>query len=260
MLNVPGLNFRDSLSLPSDVNSDDILRGLQNTFGVQKYNQQSVSRQPFFSYTAYPLAGATRVSFFSQAQSAMTQQFTNITNANTLSNESMLISSISFDVMLWLPTVTQNGPWPYALDADNPYSDLVHGFTQGGYSQLTINNTCWDECDLPFMWSPAAIGKNRMEVATGLAGAQNAMSPFEFTGSSVSLCFADIERRFWRRRNLKNKIFLAPQTSFDLSIFYDFGVLPVIGTTAITNAANPPTGPAIMVGARFDGLRYSPLS
>lgn len=261
MLNISQLNFRDTMALPPSADSDSILAGLQNTFGAQKYTQQSVSRYPYYSYVAYPLAGGSSISFFGSNQSQLTQQLTNIENANSLANYSMLISSISFDVFLYLPTVANNAPWSYTTDALAPYADIVHGFTQGGYSQFTVNNTVWDEVDLPFMFSPSAIGKTRLDVSmSGMDLSQGGMSPFAVTGSQTVLCYADVERRAWRRRNLKNKIFLAPQTTFDMSIFYDFGPIPVIATSAITNAANPPAGPAIMVGCRFDGLRFAPVS
>ncbi len=252
------------MALPSSVNSNDILAGLNQAFGATKYTQQSVSRYPYYFYQAYPLLGAASLSFFGINQAQATTQLTNIETANTLGNYSMLISSISFDVFLYIPTVASNGPWAYdpaVGDATAPYADIVHGFTQGGYSQLTINNTVWDEADLPFMFAPSAIGKNRMELSqAGGAFTQSGMSPFAVTGTGANLCFADVERRAWRRRNLSNPIFLAPQTTFDMSIFYDFGPIPVIASTTITSGVFVAGSPSIMVGVRFDGLRFAPVS
>ncbi len=264
MPNVNQLNFRAPMVLPSDVDSNTILAGLNQAFGSTKYTQQSVSRYPYYYYQAYPLLGSSMLSFFGTNQAQSTTQLTNIETANTLGNYSMLITSIAFDVFMYIPTVANNGPWAYdpaVGDATAPYADIVHGLTQGGYSQLTINNTVWDEVDLPFMFSPAAIAKNRMELSQAAGNfSQAGMSPFAVTGTGANLCFADIERRAWRRKNLTNAIFIAPQTTFDMSIFYDFGAIPVIASTTITSGTFVATNPSIMVGVRFDGLRFAPLS
>lgn len=256
-----GLNYRENQWIPQGADSNSILAGLQRTYGATKYTQQSVSRYPYYSYMAYPLAGSSSLSFFSGNQAQLTRQLTNIEQANTLGNYSYLITSIGFDVFLYIPTVANNAPWTYTLDALAPYADIVHGLTQGGVSQFTINNTVWDEADLPFMYSPAAVGKNRMEIAQGSMDiSQSGLTPFGVTGIGQTLCYADVERRAWRRRNLTNKIFLAPQTTFDMSILYDFGLIPVIATTTITSGTFVAGSPSIMVGVRFDGLRYAPLS
>lgn len=258
------LNLSQSQVLPPGANSNSVLASLQATYGATKYNQQSVSRYPYYYYQAYPLAGASSLAFFGTNQAQSTTQLTNIETANTLGNYSMLISNIGFDVFLYIPTSANNGPWAYdpaVGDLSAPYADIVHGFTQGGVSQLTINNTVWDEADLPFMYSPASIGKNRMELAQGaFAFSQAGGSPFAVTGSQSVLCYADVERRSWRRRNLTNKIFIAPQTTFDMSIIWPFGLIPVLATTSITSGTFVAGQPSIMVGVRFDGLRFAPLS
>lgn len=261
MLNVPGLDFRQTFSLPGNVDSAEVLAGLQNTYGAQKYTQQSVQRYTYYSGISYPLAGTNQLSFFSTNQSQVGQWITNITTPNNLGEYSMLIYAISFDIVLYLPTVNTNPPWSYALDADNPYADIVHGLTQGGYSLFRVNNTTWDSVPLPFMFSPACIGKNRAQMSMSAGNfSQAGMTPFAVTGATTNLCYADIERRSYRRRYLQNNIFLAPQTTFEMSVQYPFGAIPVIGTTTITNAATPPTAGAIVCYCRWDGLRYRPVS
>jgi hypothetical protein len=259
-----GLGLDKPSFLPPDADSASVLQALQNRFGATKYNQQSVSRYPYYYYQAYPLAGTGSLPFFGTNQAQSSTALTNIETANTLGNYSMMITSISFDVFLYIPTVANNAPWSYSGttgDATAPYADIVHGLTQGGYSQLTINNTVWDEVDLPFQMSPASIGKNRMELGAGMFSfSQAGGSPFAVTGTQASLCYADIERRAWKRRNLTNPIFIAPQTTFDLSIFYDFGQIPVIASTTVTSGSFVAGSPSIMVGAIFDGLRFAPLS
>lgn len=248
--------------MPGSQDSNSILAALNATYGANKYTQQSVQRYQYYSYQAYPLAGASSLSFFGANMATVTAECCNLEQAGNIGNYSYVINSIGYDLFLFIPTVANNAPWSYALDADNPYVDIVHGLTQGGYGELSINNTVWDHVNLPFMYSPACIGKNRMELCQAMgAFTQSGMSPFAVTGAGVNLCNADVERRFYRRRILENPIFLAPQTTFDMSLFYDFGVIPVIGTTIITaGTTTPPVAASIMVGVRWDGWRYSPVS
>lgn len=242
-----------------------ILAGLQQRYGAIKYTEQSVTRYPYYSYQAYPLLGSSSLSFFGAAMSAVGNECCNLEQAGNIGNYSYLITSIGFDLFFYIPTVANNAPWNYtsaAGDAVSPYADVVHGLTQGGYGELSINNTCWWHEALPFMTAPSCIGKSRMEIAqAGLNITQDGMSPFAVTGAGVSLCNADVERRWYRRRILSNPIFLAPQTTFDMTLNYDFGLIPVIATTIITaGGTTPPAAASLMVGVRWDGWRYSPVS
>ena len=149
-----------------------VLSSLQQTYGAIKYTQQSVTRYPYYSYIPYPLAGSSSLSFFGQNQASGTPQTTNLEQAGSTGNYTWLITSIAFDVWFYLPTPANNAPWSYSAstgDASCPYADMVHGLTQGGYAQFTVNNTLWDEVGLPFMYSPPANGRARTEIAAGMA-------------------------------------------------------------------------------------------
>lgn len=245
--------------------SEVILAGLQQRYGALKYTQQSVQRWQYYSYQAYPLAGAAALSFFGQNAAQASNECCNLEQAGNIGNFSYLLNAIGFDLFLYIPTVANNAPWAYNVitgDASAPYTDIVHGFTQGGYAELGINNTMWwHEC-LPFMTAPSCIGKSRKVLSqAGLNISQAGMSPFAVTGAGVSLCDADVERRWWRRRTLGNPIFLAPQTTFTMDLSYDFGPI-AIGSTGIITAGSttPPVAASLMVGVRWDGWRYSPVS
>lgn len=250
------IDVTSSAILPAGTDSADILAALSNRYGAVKYTQQSVQRYPYYYYAQYPAAGAGSIGFWGTNQAQSTGAITNIEQAGTLGNYSMLITSISYDVMLYIPTVANNAPWAYTTEALAPYADIVHGLTQGGYATFKVNNTEWDQVPLPFMFSPGGIGKNRMELSQGaFAWSQAGVSPFAVTGSQTALCYADIERRAWRRRNLTNPIFLAPQQTFQHTLTYDFGLIPVISTSVINN-----TTAFIYVGAILDGYRFAPVS
>jgi hypothetical protein len=246
-------------------NSNTILAALNQTYGAIKYTQQSVSRYPYYSYQAYPLAGGSSFAFFGANMATVGTECCNLEQAGNIGNYSYIINSIGFDIFLYIPTVANNAPWSYdptTGDASAPYADIVHGLTQGGVGELSINNTVWDHVNLPFMYSPSCIGKSRMELSqAGLNITQAGGSPFAVTGAGVSLCAADVARRFYRRRILDNPIFLAPQTTFTMSLAYPFGAIPIISTGVITaGSTTPPVAASLMIGVRWDGWRYSPVS
>ncbi len=73
------------------------------------------------------------------------------------------------------------------------------------------------------------------------------------TDASTNLCYADLNRRAFRRRVLRNPLFLAPQQTFSASVRYDSGAVPIIATTVIASTAT------LAVGCIFDGTRFAPL-
>ncbi len=242
--------------LPAGSSADDVLKWYQQTYGAVRYSSQQMTRYPYYYYTAYPALGAAEIGFFSQNNVQVGSQLTNIENAGTLGNYSYLLTSIAFDLFLYIPTVASNQPTSYTTDALAPYADIVHGLTQGGTFEFRVANTLWDQIPLPFMFSPPAIGKSRIEIAQGgFSWTQAGGSPYAVTGAQASLCAADLERRAWRRRNFVNPIFVAPQQSFTAKVLYPSGAIPVISTSVINN-----TTAFIYVGCRFDGWRFAPVS
>lgn len=252
-------NLGQTQALPAGSDSNTVLAAFQQKYGAVRYTDQQMSRYPYYSYVPYPIAGASGIGFFNSNMSASTPQLTNIEQAGSLGNYSYLLQSISFDIFLMLPTVANNQPSAYTTDLLAPYADFVHGLTQGGYYELTIGNTKWDQIPLPFMYSPPANGRNRLSLATGqFAFTQSGVTPFGVTGAQTSLCYAELERRAWRRRNFVNPIFIAPQQTLNSQISYDFGPIPIAASTIITGVT--PAGPTLYVGCIFDGWKFAPVS
>lgn len=248
-------NFATTQALPAGTTASNVLAAFQAQYGAVRYSSQQMSRYPYYSYVAYPAAGASSLGFFGQNMSQATPSLCNVEQTGTLGNYSFLLQSIAFDAFLYIPTVASNQPSAYTTDALAPYADIVHGFTQGGYFEFTVGNTLWDQIPLPFMFSPPGMGRSRVEASMGsFAFAQAGMSPFAVTGSQASLCYADLERRALRRRNFSNPIFLAPQQTFSAALQYDFGPIPEIATSVLTGGA------VLYVGCIFDGWKFSPVS
>lgn len=249
------INLSSTQALPAGTSASDVLAAFQAQYGAVQYTSQQMSRYPYYSYIAYPAAGAASLGFFGQNMSQATPSLCNVEQTGTLGNYSFLIQSIAFDAFLYIPTTANNQPTAYTTDALAPYADIVHGFTQGGYFEFTVGNTLWDQIPLPFMYSPPGEGRSRVEVSQGaFAWSQAGVSPFAVTGAQDSLCYADLERRALRRRNFSNPIFLAPQQTFSAQLLYDFGAIPIISTSVITGSA------ILYVGCIFDGWKFSPVS
>lgn len=249
------ITLNTTQALPAGTTANDALALLQQQYGAVRYSDQQMSRYPYYSYTAYPAAGASSIGFFGQNMAQATPQLCNVEQTGTIGNYSYLLQSIAFDIFLYIPTVADNQPSAYTTDALAPYADIVHGLTQGGYFNFTIGNTLWDQIPLPFMYSPPGEGRERCEVSQGaFAWAQAGLTPFAVTGSQASLCYADLERRALRRRLFSNPIFIAPQQTFNAQIGYDFGPIPIISTSVITDGA------VLYVGCIFDGWKFTPVS
>jgi hypothetical protein len=244
-------------ALPAGTSANDILAYYQKTYGAVRYSSQQMTRYPYYYYTAYPAAGAAELGFFAQNSVQVGIQLTNIENAGTLGNYSYLLTSIGFDIFLYIPTVASNAPWSYTTDALAPYADIVHGLTQAGLFEFRVANTLWDQIPLPLMFSPgSAIGKPRAQISQGgMSWTQAGGAPYAVAGTQASLCSADLERRAWRRRNFVDPIFIAPQQTFTAKMLYPSGAIPVISTSVINN-----TTAFIYVGCRFDGWRFAPVS
>ncbi len=240
--------------LPAGTTSDQVLAAMQATYGVQQYDRQKSSRWPYYSYVNYPAAGSNVFNFFGQNQSQATngELDTNIEEPNNLGNYSFFIQSIGFDYRVLL-AATSAQPQVYTSDVTAIYSDLVHGFAQAGYFQLKIGTNTWDMCPRPFLYSPPALGSIRAELGGGFAFGQAGGSPFAVTDASTQLAYADLERRAFRRRNLKNPLFLAPQQTFQAQLRYDSGAVPIIATSVITGSAS------LYIGLRLDGTRFAPI-
>jgi hypothetical protein len=251
-----GFSFNPNLStqLPAGTTSADILAAMQAAWGTQQYADQKSARWPYYSYVNYPAAGSNAFNFFGQNYSQATNGLgdTNIEGQNNLGNYSMFVQSIGLDFRVLLPAVSA-APQVYTTDAVNIANDLLSGFAQAGYWTFTVGTNLWDMCPRPFLYSPPGNGAIRMETTNAFAFTQSGDSPFAVTAAATKLQYADLERRAFRRRVLKNPLFLAPQQTFQAKLSYDSGAIPIIATSIITGTAT------LSVGAILDGTRFAPI-
>ncbi len=247
------IDVTKSGALPQGTNSNAVLAALQREYGAVRYTDQQMLRYPYYSRVAYPAAGATELNFFGTNQGASTELITNTEQAGGLGNFSFLCTGIYFDYWVSAPATTDQ-PQIYALDADAIYSDLVHGFAQAGVWSLTIGNVLWDMRPIPFLFNPPSNGRPRCSVASGMFSfTQAGGSPFAVTGAQSNLCYADLNRRAWRRGNLQNPLFIAPQQNFTATIGYPSGLIPIIATAVVTGGAT------LYVEVTLDGWKFTPV-
>ncbi len=254
-VNIKGYQFdpNRTTSLPMGTTADDVLASFQAAYGVQQYDRQKSSRWPYYSYVNYPAAGQNVFNFFgvNQAQATNGQLDTNIEQPGNLGNYSFFVQSICFDIRV-LGAAPQ--PSAYTVDTSAIYSDIVHGFVQAGYWELKIGTNTWDTCPFPFKYSPPGDGELRVAPSMGsFAFSQSGLTPFAVTGAQTSLAYAGLERRAFRRRILKNPLFIAPQQNFQAQLRYDSGALAILATGVITGGAT------LAVGVWFDGTRFAPV-
>ncbi len=240
--------------LPQGTTSNQVLAAMQAAYGVQQYDRQKSSRWPYYSGVNYPAAGANVINFFgvNQSQAAFGAWQTNLEEPNSLGNYSFFVEGIGFDYGVLSPATTAQ-PQAYTTDATAIYADLVHGFAQAGYWQFKVGTNTWDMCPRPFLYSPPALGSIRMETAGAFAFTQAGGAPYVVTAAQTQGAYADLERRAWRRRILKNPLFLAPQQTFTAQIRYDSGAVPVLSTDVITEVNK------LFVFCRLDGTRFAPI-
>ncbi len=251
-----GIRFQPNTALPRGTDSSDVLSWLNQTQGAVRYSAQQMLRWKYYSYINYPAAGAAANGFFASSQSSVGLQFTNLETPGAFGNYSFLVTGIGFDVQLYIPTVASNQPSSYTTDALAPYADIVHGLTQGGVATLTTAQTTWWQIALPFMTCPPANGQTRTVISQGgFAFTQSGLTPFGVTGGQASLCYANLERRANRRFNFQNPIFFAPNQSFQASLNYPSGLIPVISTSVINNSTA-----FIRIGCILDGWKFTPVS
>lgn len=246
-------NLAQTQSLPVGTSSNDVLANLQSQFGAVRYTQQQMLRYPYYYNLAYPAAGSSQLQFFGTSLGQSTPQITNIEQAGGFGNVSFLLQAVYFDFWVLAPATTGQ-PQTYTDDTTAIYSDIVHGFTQGGVFEFTVGNLKWIQTMLPFMFAPPANGRLRCQASMGaFAFAQAGISPFGVTGSQNILAYADLERRRDRKMNLTNPIFIAPQQNFVAQINYPSGLLPIIATAVVTGGAT------LYVRCCLDGWKYTPV-
>lgn len=221
---------------------------LQKNYGSSIYSVQQEKRYQFYSYVQYPVAGVNVLNFFGQSMAQVTAQLTNLPQPSNLGNVSFLVQAISLD---WM-TLSNGLPHSYAVDADTVYSDLVHGFIQAGYFEMSIGSVVFSRFPYPLLYAPAGNGKTRADVA-GFTAASSGTTPWAVDIATWPV-FAEIDNRRERSKLLQNPILIEPQQNFAAKIGFDSGAVPVIGTTDINDVTNP-----LYVGCILDGTAFIPV-
>jgi len=240
-------------TLPAGTTSAQVLSSLQSQFGAVRYQDQQGLRYPYYYNLAYPAAGSSVLQFFGTSLGQSSAQITNVEQAGGFGNVSFLLSAVYFDFWVYNPA-TGGQPQSYTDDTTAIYSDIVHGFTQGGVFEFTVGNLKWIQTLLPFMFAPPGNGRLRHALSQGaFAFSQAALTPFAVTGSQNVLAYADLERRACRKMNLVNPIFIAPQQNFTAQINYPSGLIPIIATAVVTGGA------VLYVRCCLDGYKFTPV-
>lgn len=232
-------------------NSVLIVDGLQARYGSIDYNQwTAIGRKDFWSYQTYPLAGASELNFFGNnlGLSGATLWDTNMDQAGQLGQTHLLIKAIYTDVKM-----ADESPLSFdgsASNTDSAASDFLMGFAQAGVLSFSIASRPYATVPKPFMYMPPGGAPPQIAMAGVTAST---------TAGTVVTAYTTPQPRVWQTRD-KNAIYrLDPQIllpaaqSFNVTISYPSGLVPVIGTNVITSG-NP-----LKVGVAISGVWLRPL-
>jgi len=228
-----------------------MVNGLQARFGVLDYDEWTViGRKDFWSYQTYPLAGASQLNFFGSnlGLSGATLWDTNMEQAGQLGQTHLLIKAIYTDVK-----VANESPLGFdgtASNADSLGSDFLMGFAQAGVLDFGIASRPFATIPKPFMYMPPGGAPPQLAMAGVSASTTAGTVTTIYTTPQPRICQTRDKNAIYR---LDPQILLPAAQSFNVTISYPSGLVPVIGTTVIT--ADIP----LKVGVCLSGVWLRPV-
>lgn len=231
--------------------STEALNYLQDKFGSVVYTDWQKLRRQFYSYVLYPEAGGNVFTFFGApvgATTTLTFQLTNMPSANTFGLQHFLLSAIrcklfikTNDLQAWDGTI-----------ASTLASDYLMGFMNAGVMTLTINGKDFAQIPRPFLYAPPADGRRQMfsEGYSALTVSSTVLSTFVSQPPGVSL-----NPRKSGVYLMQPQILIEAQQTFNVSISFPTGAVPVVGTGITDDTTNP-----LYIGVSLDGEVYRPMS
>lgn len=194
---------------------------------------REVLRKQFYSYIAYPLAGATTLNFFGDAiSSTVNRQLTNMPKANSFADSYFLVKSLKTAIFINDSEILSYD----GTDASTVASDWIAGFAQAGYLDFTIGSRSFFQLPKPFLFSAGSKDADYISSATSGAAAGLANTKPYASGTSDSPFLID------------PAIAIEPDANFTISVNFPSGLIPVI-STGVAGASN-----MLYVGIELDGI------
>ena len=221
----------------------EAIESLQRRFGTARWNNYSYNNWTYYSYQDYPSAGASSLQFFQNTPSgAFTKQDTNMQTAGQFDGGYFfLVAALRLDIM----PITREDVTVFAGDdADSLCSDMLAGFCQAGVLKWQINQTNYLTIPVPFLAAPPAAGQQDYQ-NRGFVGA---------TPTITAPPWVSLNDRREGIMIIDPQVLLEPSQSFQISLEFQRGVIPIIATDVVAND----TTDRLRVGVKLDGIVFRP--
>lgn len=209
---------------------------LQSQFGSFDPNKVQTRRREYYSFVAYPTAGQSSFTFFSNTVGQSNRQLTNIQRSGHLDNPH-IVRAIRTSYFI----TAQNVSLWAGLDASTLYSDIVNGFFQVGVMRVIIGSKEWIQLPSPFMYAPPGAGLPKI-IAAGQQGLNITRTGFAYLGAGRESAYI-----------VDPSFMIGSDQNFQITIEFPSGLVPVIASTIV------PNGTTLYVGVKLDGIEIRPV-
>jgi len=224
------------------------LDAIQSAYGSVDPNSLVTRRRQYYSFVQYLAAGQQTTSFFGTSQGGTNKQLTNLMTPGQL-DYPFIVKSLRMAYYI-------NNPFAAAwdgTDATTLFSDLANGLFQCGILRISIGGQEKLVLPSPFLYAPPGAG-SRIYRTNGTLSAvgTTASGSNPVAVSSVIIGpppMADLCGRKERAYVVDPYYMLQKQQSFQFTLEYPYGVVPVIATSVVNDSTNP-----LYVGLYIDGL------
>lgn len=230
--------------------TEDALAVIQQNFGTRDLSKLNVLRKQFWSYVAYPQAGAVETIFFGSASgtSGTNEQTTNMPKSGSFGDGHYLIKAIGCGIYIGANDLTL---WD-GLDSKALDNDIIMGFYNAGVFELKINSTFYAQIPEPFNFAPLWTGEPEL-----FAGSIGALALTEGTPNLINTArFARLGAQPGSGRDqayrLDPNLLITIDQTFQAAIRFPSGAVPVIATGIV------PDDTTLYIGVEFDGVFIRP--
>lgn len=233
-------------------NSELFLQYMQGKYGSANFNQWQSLRKQFYSYQQYGTAGATQYNFFGNAVSGaagQNRQFTNMPKAGSFGQQHFLLKSIC--CTFYMTNLEENFQLASAADVDNIAADYLYGFAQAGELEMTIGGKLYAQIPRPFLYLPPADGETVNADTKGLTFTLTEGTPNVMNAVTFLVAYADLNRDSDNRYLVDPNILIEAEQSFEVSINYPSGAIPLIASNKLTTD--------FYIGVTLDGILFRPV-
>jgi len=173
---------------------------------------------------------------------------TNIPQSNQFGQQHFLVKSIQ--TYITIKTWDLNA---FAgLDADTLTSDMLLGFLQAGVLQFVISNKQYAQIPCPFLYCPPGDGRERVYTRGVKSLTLTEAAPNTLATLVTSAPYAE-QKGFRNVYLMDPQILIEAGQTFQITVDYPTGLVPVIGTGVTDDATNP-----LKVGIKLDGVLIRP--